>query len=77
LAYTPDFYAYKNYFKKHIILSEEHYRPDKIMYNLVGAQYLDWVLDAINHFTHGIEEYYMNREINYLERDALHMIGVI
>lgn len=76
-SYTPDFYAYKNYFKKHIILSEEQYRPDKIMYNLVGDQSLDWVLDCINHFTNGIEEYYAGREINYLERDALRKIGVI
>lgn len=77
IAYTPDFYAYKNYFKKHIIKSEEQYRPDKIMFSLVGDQSLDWVLDCINHFTNGISEYYPGREIDYLDRDALRAVGVI
>lgn len=77
LSYTPDFYPYKNYYKKYIIKPEHQYRPDKIAFYLFGDEFGDWILDRINSFTHGIEEYYAGREILYLERDALKKIGAI
>jgi len=77
IAYIPNFYLYNNYFKKHIIENYEEYRPDKIAYNLWGNQLLSWVLNEINHFTHGIQEYTKGREINYLDTEILRDIGII
>jgi len=77
LSYPPDFYPYKNYYKKYIIKPEEQYRPDKIAFNLLGDAKLAWVLDCINFFTHGIQEYYSRREIDYVDREVLRVMGII
>jgi len=76
LAYPTDLYPYKNMYKNYIIKPEEQYRPDKIAYNLWGNQYSSWILDLINNFTHGIQEYYMGRQIQYLESTVLNKLGM-
>lgn len=76
LSYYDDFYAFKNYYKIHVVLPEEQFRPDKIAYNLWDNQYISWVLDTINNIT-DLSEYYVGREINYLEEDFLRTLGIL
>ena len=77
IAYYPDFYEYRNYYKQHIILPDETYRPDKIAFRLWGNQYLSWVLDVINNFSHGIQEYTIGRSITYIDTTILNSIGIV
>ena len=77
ISYPIDFSAHKLSYKKYIIRPEEQYRPDKIAFNLLGDQSLDWVLDEINFFHHGISEYVAGLEINYLAREYLRLIGIV
>lgn len=77
LAYPPDFYKYSSYYQKHIVENHEEFRPDKIAYNIWGNQLLSWVLNQINYFTHGIQEYTAGREINYLDAEMLRDLGIL
>lgn len=77
ISYIPDFYQYKENYKTHIIENNEQYRPDRIAYNLWNNQRLTWVLNQINYFTHGIEEYVAGRSINYLDAEILQDIGIL
>lgn len=76
ISYYPDFYIYKNYYLKFIIEPKYQFRPDKIAYVLWNNQFFSWVLDAINNFTH-LSEYYIGREIYYLDSGFLTSIGII
>lgn len=77
IAYIPDFSLYKEYFKSYTIPTYQAYRPDKIVFELWGNQFLVWILNAINNFDDGIKEYTSNRVIYYLEKNVLQNIGVI
>ena len=77
ISYPLDFSIHKASYKKYVIKPEEQYRPDKLAFNLWGNQKLDWILDEINFFSHGIKEYTAGTEINYLEKEYLRLIGVL
>jgi hypothetical protein len=77
ISYYPDFSIYKNYYKMHVILPEEEYRPDKIAFNLWGDQTMSWVLSAINNFYSGIREYKNGVTIFYVEKDVLRALGIL
>jgi hypothetical protein len=76
ISYYPDFYVYKNYYLKFLIEPKYQFRPDKIAYMLWNNQSLSWVLDAINNFT-SLSEYYIAREIYYLNSDFLVSLGIL
>lgn len=59
------------------ILGEENYRPDKIADRLWGIPDLNWVLDILNDFQNGIQEYTRNTTIQYVSLEQLRKIGFI
>ncbi len=75
ISYYPDPIKYKSYYKKYKISAAEVYRPDKIAYNLFDDQKLWWVLDIINNFTN-LDDYYIGREIYYLDKSYLDKLGL-
>lgn len=77
IAYVPNFSLYSKYYLKYQIPVFNEYRPDKISYELYNTPYLDWVLNEINYFTHGIKEYKRNTIINYLDITILKTLGII
>lgn len=77
IAYVPDFSLYQQYFLQYTIPAHHEYRPDKISMELYSTPYLDWVLNEINYFTHGIKEYKKNTTINYLDVQILRTIGIV
>lgn len=75
ISYVPDMRA-DNY-KKHIVKEDEVYRPDKIALKLYNSQDASWILDIINGFEHGIEEYTIGAEIKYLSKIKLEDAGIL
>jgi len=59
------------------ILSSENYRPDKIADRLWGIPDLSWVLDVLNDFQEGIQEYKRGVTIKYVSFDRLKKAGII
>lgn len=74
ISYPPQLPLKKSMLKTNI-LANEQYRPDKVSYRLFGDPNLSWLLDDINNF-YSFSEYYLGREIYYLETKGLGSIGI-
>ena len=77
ISYPPNFLLYSEFFREHIITSEQEFRPDKIVYELWGVEDLSWVLDIINDFSNGISEYTRDTVINYLPLNKMMELGIV
>lgn len=58
------------------ISHSEMYRADRVADRLWGDPELAWVLDILNGFETGINEYELNREIMYVSYDSLRRLGI-
>jgi hypothetical protein len=63
--------------KTYVIPMDQRYRPDKIADQIWSRPDLMWVLDYLNNFYHGFEEYDVNVEIKYLDKTFLQNSGIL
>lgn len=58
------------------IRPDEQYRPDKVSYRLYGRTDLCWLIEELNRWSGGIQEYTLGREFGYISPKDLKVFGI-
>lgn len=72
-----DEFPLQKHFLKTSVLQNEQYRPDLISYRLFQNVNYAWILDEMNNFYHSFKHYESGKEIFYLKKEDLQVLGFI